>query len=520
MKKAYILFLGIFIALVSSFNVLALDYSDDWYIYKGTSSNHSFTVRFPQDWQVNTEGNHLQSFGPIFRDSYFRIQEFEGQTYQQVQKYFEDDSTQLVDIREAIIISQGEDLVTKQVTYKDLLQDKLFLMTLVKRGNTIFAISNPNLDGSPNYPAPSSADTVVEAIYNSFQFSDDWSQYIDYKDKYTFIFPSELEIVTYNNRVEVLSPNYNNKPLFYVHKYSNTSLSKVAEMAEGYGEQLESTKIINLHDLGNAISATYVDLEKNRKLSKIFIEHSGNSFAITNINLEDNFPHMNYYDEFILEMIESFEFFDVDSGYSPYEFFPDVRNSHPNSTAINYLKQESIIGGYEDGTFHPDGEITKGELLKILVIMRENPDPEYYSNCFEDVEDQWHAPYICYAKDQKWINGFEDGTFLPDEPVTRAEALKMIYEAEFEKNISENNFLADPMIKDIPEDAWYKKYVVFGLKFDLLDLKHLEKTEDGLNLYLPESNITRKEVAETIFRSIIFKKFFIEMEFSFFNFNQ
>lgn len=518
MKKLHIIILGFLLTFILGSTSHALEYSDDWYIYNGTSTNHKFTLRFPTNWGIRTEGNHYQSFGPLNGSTYFYIQEFEGQTYQQVLNYFKNDKTQLIDVREAIIISHGEDLVTKQVTYKNLELEKLYSLTLLKRGNTIFAISNPNLEGAKDYPVPTAHNNVVEAIFNSFQFKDGWSQYIDYKDKYSFIYPSDMDLVTLNNRVEVITSSNNNKSLFTVNKYPNVSLTDVPELAEGYGEQLESTKTINFHGIENAITATYVDIEAGKKLSRIFIERNGNTYSLSNTNIEENFPHSDYYDEYLTEIIESYEFFDVDNGYSPYQYFPDVRDNHSNSTAINHLKQQEIIGGYADGSFKPDGEISKAELVKFVVATSVNPDKDNYNHCFDDVEDQWHAPYICYAKSQGWVSGVEDNKFEPNAIISRVEALKIIFKAIFDQNIDINIKMTNNSFIDIDYDSWYSHYFIFGINYDLLDLNHTQSNVDGYISYFPEENITRKEVAETIFRSMTFEKYFLNMDFGFYNF--
>ncbi|MBP9770597.1 S-layer homology domain-containing protein, partial [Candidatus Gracilibacteria bacterium] len=118
--------------------------------------------------------------------------------------------------------------------------------------------------------------------------------------------------------------------------------------------------------------------------------------------------------------------------------------------------------------------------------------------CFPDVQKEWFAPYICYAKDHKWISGFADGKFHPNDKVTRVESIKIIVNGFFNGKIIPEK-LENTSINDIKVSEWYGKYFIFADNRDLLDKQHIVK--NGSNYaYLPLKNITRKEVAEIIFR--------------------
>jgi len=174
------------------------------------------------------------------------------------------------------------------------------------------------------------------------------------------------------------------------------------------------------------------------------------------------------------------------------KLFLDLSISHPNYTAIEYLKQNKIIGGYPDGTFQPEGEITRAELMKILALSGgTTPDPEQYKNCFPDVAEDWYAKYVCYGKEQGWVEGYPDGTFQPGNKVVKAEAIKMILNTQgviVEQTVTENPF------SDVPVDAWYAKYVLTAKNLGVLE-------EDGI-LYKPGENATRAGVSENIYRVV------------------
>lgn len=107
--------------------------------------------------------------------------------------------------------------------------------------------------------------------------------------------------------------------------------------------------------------------------------------------------------------------------------FSDVDDNHPYKKAVTTLSTLSVIDGYEDGTFKPDGTITRSEFTKLIVFLLGLQDISYQNYSFSDVESGfWAANYIQTAYDRGIIVGFEDETFHPHDPVTYAQALKMV----------------------------------------------------------------------------------------------
>lgn len=110
--------------------------------------------------------------------------------------------------------------------------------------------------------------------------------------------------------------------------------------------------------------------------------------------------------------------------------FSDVGPTVPYATAIVGIADRGIISGYADGTFKPGSQINRAEFSKILVkAVTPSFNKNTYSKCFPDVQTEWFAPYVCYAKSQRWIGGYPDELFRPSNSVNRAEALKMATEA-------------------------------------------------------------------------------------------
>lgn len=107
--------------------------------------------------------------------------------------------------------------------------------------------------------------------------------------------------------------------------------------------------------------------------------------------------------------------------------FSDVDDTNTYRKAITTLSKLSVIDGYTDGTFKPDGEITRAEFTKLIVFLLSYQDLAYGSFDFTDVdESHWARNYIQTAYNIGIIAGMGNGTFVPDAPVTYEQALKMV----------------------------------------------------------------------------------------------
>ena len=125
--------------------------------------------------------------------------------------------------------------------------------------------------------------------------------------------------------------------------------------------------------------------------------------------------------------------------------YPDVAASHENGRAIMYLQESGIMTGYPNGTFGPDRPLARAELMKILVESSiGTPDNSYARSCFSDIRgDEWFAEYVCYAKDQGWVEGYPNGTFQPGKSVLLVEAVKMLVNAREYDLLDEVFIIAD-----------------------------------------------------------------------------
>ncbi|TXK82638.1 S-layer homology domain-containing protein [Paenibacillus sp. N3.4] len=105
--------------------------------------------------------------------------------------------------------------------------------------------------------------------------------------------------------------------------------------------------------------------------------------------------------------------------------FNDVSDNHWAADAIHQVQGAGLLSGYPDGSFKPDTPITRAELAAIIVRISKLNVVDTVQG-FTDTQGHWAAGYIQAAKVAGLMSGYEDGSFRPDQQLTRAEAVKAI----------------------------------------------------------------------------------------------
>ncbi len=134
--------------------------------------------------------------------------------------------------------------------------------------------------------------------------------------------------------------------------------------------------------------------------------------------------------------------------------FPDVEAGAWYVREVSTLHALGILKGRDDGLFHPDDSITRAEFAAICARFDQSEVSE--TALFPDIAGHWAEGYIQRAAALGWVRGYPDGSFGPDDPITRAEAVTMINRVLRRLPGSTDDLL--PGMKtwpDNPEGAWY-----------------------------------------------------------------
>ena len=133
----------------------------------------------------------------------------------------------------------------------------------------------------------------------------------------------------------------------------------------------------------------------------------------------------------------------------------DVTRGQWFNHAVSTLSSMGIVKGHNDGTFAPNAPITRAEFAAIAARFDDkNTDT---SSKFTDIASHWAKNEIGIAANKGWINGYPDGTFRPNQYITRAEAMTLVNRVL--NRLPENSSdLLDSMIKwpdNSDASAWY-----------------------------------------------------------------
>jgi len=133
--------------------------------------------------------------------------------------------------------------------------------------------------------------------------------------------------------------------------------------------------------------------------------------------------------------------------------YTDVGASHWANDAIANVTKAGLMEGYPDGSFKPERTMTRAEIAKIVALMLTTTPSA--NGSFSDISGHWAQSAIELAKAAGILNGYQDGTFRPDQSLTRAETVVMISKLLGRAPL----FDTAPKWSDVPQDHWAYGYI-------------------------------------------------------------
>lgn len=150
---------------------------------------------------------------------------------------------------------------------------------------------------------------------------------------------------------------------------------------------------------------------------------------------------------------------EADKTYS--NTFSDVPKGYWAADYIGYMQQFGIITGYSDGSFRPDAPVTRAEFAAIASRFEKLTEG---SKSFADVPDTyWAARYINFAATRGWVTGYSDGTFKPENTITRAEVAAVtcrLLERSADQNYIRSHLNELRTFSDMTESHWAYWYAM------------------------------------------------------------
>ncbi len=150
---------------------------------------------------------------------------------------------------------------------------------------------------------------------------------------------------------------------------------------------------------------------------------------------------------------------EADKTYS--NTFSDVPKGYWAANYIGYMQQFGIITGYSDGSFRPDAPVTRAEFAAIASRFEKLTEG---SKSFTDVPDTyWAARYINFAATRGWVTGYSDGTFKPENTITRAEVAAVtcrLLERSADQTYIRSHLKELRTFSDVTESHWAYWYAM------------------------------------------------------------
>ena len=161
----------------------------------------------------------------------------------------------------------------------------------------------------------------------------------------------------------------------------------------------------------------------------------------------------------------------------------DVAKDAWYADAVNHVKEAGLMQGVTQTLFSPDSPLTRSMLVTILHREAGSPTPEHRPD-FSDVEPGWYYDAVAWASENELVNGYGNGRFGPDDPVTREQLVTILW--RHASGAAADN--AEPFADQLAISEYAVSAVAWARQQGLVGGR------DG-NLFDPRASATRAEVA-------------------------
>lgn len=180
--------------------------------------------------------------------------------------------------------------------------------------------------------------------------------------------------------------------------------------------------------------------------------------------------------------------------------FLDVSRSHEHFLSIQYFAAQGMISGYSDQTFKSENPINRAEALKLILVTSKIPLIDQPPSLpMPDVQPgDWFFPYVATAHDLKIVSGNAGaGTFTPGRQVNRAEFFKILFAAN-KVDLSPRQEQESSPYPDVPREAWFFPSLAYAAQAGIIEA-------DPSGRLLPGQSMNRGEVVEALYRFTLVK---------------
>ncbi len=298
---------------------------------------------------------------------------------------------------------------------------------------------------------------------------------------------------------------------------SGISYLNIENLADWYDKILDTASQTNTSEFTKKQIETNHNLFKQAKkpwhdLSMIYKTTETKSSTEINLNFDIDALNLDY-----IEVIDDLFSSSRKASKSFMKSRQTFNDTPPDGWYYNDIRElnaRGVINGYEDKTFKPNSNISRAEFLTmILKAFNENYSETYYAgtaSSFTDVsQDDWFANAVAKGTNDGLIKGYDDNSFHPNSPISRAEAVSILHKAikfRFGEDVKLSRRSDTGNFSDVNYNDWYYNDVL-----SLYDYSIIDGEKDSYNFF-PNRNLNRAEASKIINKTLEAVETFDDMD--------
>ncbi|MBP5654709.1 MAG: S-layer homology domain-containing protein [Clostridiales bacterium] len=174
------------------------------------------------------------------------------------------------------------------------------------------------------------------------------------------------------------------------------------------------------------------------------------------------------------------------------EFSDNTDKSKYYYKPVQWAAKYGVTYGYKDGTFRPEGTVTRGQMVTFLWRMCGSPEPQTTKSPFSDInkKDYWYKPAL-WGNENGIVMGYKDGTFGPKKTCTRAQAVTFMYRMSDGKcHVDAKKYTFSDLKGQ--ESKYYYEAAYWGMKAGIV--AGISTKDSNVKKFNPQGNITRGQM--------------------------
>ena len=179
--------------------------------------------------------------------------------------------------------------------------------------------------------------------------------------------------------------------------------------------------------------------------------------------------------------------------FAAYQDYTDLKEGEWYQEAIRYCVDQGYMVGTGKNTFSPGSTMTRG--MFVMVFYRFAGLPASKELTFTDCKlNTWYSPAIGWAQENGFIGGYGNGLFGPEDPITREQVVKILWELEGKPSAKSTEAFSD----ENKISSWALSAVRWAKGEEIIHGR-------GDNAFVPKDNLTRAEAAQIIYNYLLYK---------------